>query len=89
MDSTFEAALDELRASVPRFFNTPLPLFAFIDPFGVKGFRFESVRQLLASRNSEILGHPHRRLRIGRLARPLEPRTAHSISRTRMHDAVL
>jgi three-Cys-motif partner protein len=55
IDSTFEDALMELRDRVPQFFRTPLPLFAFIDPFGVKGFRFESVRQLLASRTSEIL----------------------------------
>jgi three-Cys-motif partner protein len=55
IDSTFEEALEELRVSIPQFFNTALPLFAFIDPFGVKGFRFESVRQLLASRTSEIL----------------------------------
>ncbi len=55
INSTFEEALKQLRASIPQFFNTPLPLFAFIDPFGVKGFRFDSVRQLLASRTSEIL----------------------------------
>jgi three-Cys-motif partner protein len=55
IDSTFEKALEELRARIPQFFHTALPLFAFIDPFGVKGFRFETVRQLLASRTSEIL----------------------------------
>jgi hypothetical protein len=54
MDSIFEEALKDLRAIIPQFFNTPLPLFAFIDPFGFKGFRFESVRQLLASPTFEI-----------------------------------
>jgi len=49
LDSTFEKAMDELSASVPRFFRTPHPLLAFIDPFGVKGFTFASVSRLLAS----------------------------------------
>jgi len=55
IDSAFEEAMSQLRERVPEFFRTSLPLFAFLDPFGVKGFRFETVRQLLGSRTSEIL----------------------------------
>ncbi len=55
LDSTFEKAMEELSASVPRFFQTPHPLLAFIDPFGVKGFTFASVSRLLASPTSEVL----------------------------------
>jgi three-Cys-motif partner protein len=54
-DSTFEAAMKELHEKMPRFFRTRLPLLAFIDPFGVKGFSFDSVRELLASPTSEVL----------------------------------
>jgi three-Cys-motif partner protein len=51
----FEEALRQLQAAAPRFFGSPVPLFAFIDPFGVKGFSFGSLRMLFSNPMAEVL----------------------------------
>ncbi len=52
---TFEEALTQLRTAAPNFFESSVPLFAFIDPFGVKGFTFESVRHIFRNPMAEVL----------------------------------
>lgn len=54
-DQPFEDALAELRRAVPQFFESSHPLFAFIDPFGVKGFTFESLKTIFGNPMAEVL----------------------------------
>lgn len=51
----FVDCFTHLRASMPGFFETRHPLFAFIDPFGPKGVPFDVVCQILKSPTSEVL----------------------------------
>ena len=54
-DAPFDSAFEQLVRQVPQFFEQRLPLFAFLDPFGVKGLRFDQVARILESPLSEAL----------------------------------
>jgi len=53
--TTFVDGMSALRADTPNPFTPPCPLFAFIDPFGVKGLPFALIRGLLSSPRCEVL----------------------------------
>jgi three-Cys-motif partner protein len=54
-NSTFEKGIQSLREDFPAPFNTPIPFFVFIDPFGATGAPFSLVSSILQSRSSEVL----------------------------------
>ncbi len=54
-NSSCEDGLDSLHRQKQNPFSPPAPLFAFIDPFGVKGIPFRIVKDLLSRDKTEIL----------------------------------
>lgn len=52
---TFVDGINALAKTQPNPFTPPRPLFAFIDPFGVTGFPFSSVKDLLSRQKCEVL----------------------------------
>jgi three-Cys-motif partner protein len=53
-EGTFEQRLADIQSAHPLAFRDGFPLFAFVDPFGVKGVPFQSVRTILSSTTSEL-----------------------------------
>jgi three-Cys-motif partner protein len=51
---SFEERLDDIREAHPKAFRDRYPLFAFVDPFGVKGVPFSSIEAILRSTTSEV-----------------------------------
>lgn len=54
-NTTFIDGFRALKMDLPTFFSSELPLFAFIDPFGVSGAPFSIVKEILSSPSSEVL----------------------------------
>lgn len=55
MRGDFDTCMKHLMRAMPGSFRTGQPVFAFIDPFGVTGVPFGTVRQILESPTSEVL----------------------------------
>ena len=55
INGTFIEGIAALAQTRPNPFSPPTPLFAFIDPFGVVGFPFAVVKELLSRKNCEVL----------------------------------
>ena len=53
-EGTFAERLEGIRDTHPRSFTDHYPLFAFVDPFGVKGVPFTSIQNILRSETSEV-----------------------------------
>jgi three-Cys-motif partner protein len=54
-NGTFIEGIEDLRRQQPNPFSPSLPLFAFIDPFGIKGLPFSLVCELLSKQSREVL----------------------------------
>jgi len=55
MCSSFVEGIDAIEKRYPKVFASSAPLFAFVDPFGIKGIPFGKIAKLLQSRTSEVL----------------------------------
>ena len=53
MNGEFASAFNDIKRLHQDAFTSSMPIFAFLDPFGVKGIPFRIVRDILASKTSE------------------------------------
>ncbi len=54
INKAFASAFDEIRRQHMDAFTSSMPLFAFLDPFGVKGTTFNILQEILSSGTSEV-----------------------------------
>jgi three-Cys-motif partner protein len=54
INGDFSSAFKAIRAQHSEAFTSCMPLFAFLDPFGVKGVPFVDLREILSSGTSEV-----------------------------------
>ncbi len=54
INDEFASAFETIKGEHREAFTSSMPLFAFLDPFGVKGIPFHCVREILSSETSEV-----------------------------------